>query len=98
MYNTTKNIITLADIRHVDGFNPVIINFGISMHNKTLARALMVKALDEYLGVKISEEYAEKVIDDYNTNDPDYVIGVMKDIKRMFYSNKTINNYRYVFV
>ena len=92
MYNTTKNIITLADIRHTDGFNPVIINFGISVHNKTLARALMIKALVEYLGITVSEEYAETIVSNYDVNDPDYVEGVIKDSKRMFHGNKK-NNY-----
>lgn len=91
----TKNIITLSDIRHTDGFNPVIVNFG--MHNKTLARALMIKALDEYLGITVSEEYAEMIIENYDANDPDYIEWVINDIKR-FYSNKTINNCRCVFV
>lgn len=90
----TKNIITLSDIKHTDGFNPVIINFG--MFDKTLAKSLMVKNIDEYLGVKISEEYAETVIDGFNANDPDYVIGVIKDIKHMFHRSNKKNNYRCV--
>lgn len=94
MYSAV-NIITLSDIKHTDGFNPVIINFGIGMHNKTLARALMIKAFSEYLGMVISEEYAETVVSNYDVNDPDYVEGVIKDIKRMFHSSSK-NNYRCV--
>ena len=97
MYNTTKNIITLADIRHTDGFNPVIINFGISMHNKTLARALIIKALVEYLGITVSEEYAENVINNYDVNNPYYAEQVIKDIKHMFHSKSNKKN-NYVFV
>ena len=86
----TKNIITLSDIKHTDGFNPVIINFG--MFDKNLARALMVKALAEYLGITVSEEYAETAINNYDANNPYYVEQVIKDIRRMFYSNKSNSN------
>lgn len=86
-------IITLSNIKHTTGFNPVIVNFG--MHDKTLAKSLMIKAFNEYLGMEISEEYAETVVGNYDVNDPDYVEGVIKDIKRMCHSSSK-NNYRCV--
>ena len=95
MYNTTKNIITLDNFKHTDGFNPVIVNFG--MNDKNLARALMVKALAEYLGITVSEEYAETAINNYDVNNPYYVEQVIKDIRRMFYSKSNKKN-NYVFV
>ena len=92
----TKNIITLSDVKYTDGFNPVIINFG--MFDKTLAKSLMVKALAEYLGITVSEKYAETTINNYDVNNPYYVEQVIKDIRRMFYSNKSNKKNNYVFV